>query len=76
MKRYGVRCHRKLEEAFSEQNARLRETIQELKLYKKQQEAWSSVLQKILKEQASLEDRYCDKNDNSLVLIFPVSIVV
>lgn len=56
-RKHAVLCHHKLEQALEEQHRSLEATLNELRQYKKQHDEWSTLLNKILSEQASLETR-------------------
>jgi len=57
LRRHAVLCHQKIERALERQQIELQKTLRELRIYKKQHEQWTEVLNKIMEEQASLEER-------------------
>ena len=57
-RRHAVRCHQKVDEALERQQSELLESLNELRLYKKQHENWSKVLNEIIDQQASLNTRF------------------
>ena len=44
-------CHQKIERALERQQIELQKTLRELRIYKKQHEQWTEVLNKIMEEQ-------------------------
>ena len=44
-------CHQKIERALERQQIELQKTLRELRIYKKQHEQWTEVLNKMMEEQ-------------------------